>query len=149
MEACYRYLPPGSEVLGHPPPGGVVDGDGDADATPPGGGYFLWVALGPPAPHPDAVDAGEVIALAARGEKLQSQSIFSSQSGEGEGEEGVYINRVRVGGGELFECPGFEEGFGRRWVRLAVSWCEAGVGVEGVRRLGGAVGRWKAGRGGR
>ncbi|KAF8441810.1 pyridoxal phosphate-dependent transferase [Terfezia claveryi] len=116
IDACYKYLPPGSSIPG-------------------GGGYFLWVSLGPPQPHASPYDAREIVKLAAQGE-------FPRNGGEGE-----LINKVTVFSGALSECPGVgnELGFGERWVRIAVSWCEAEEGVEGIRRLGGACRRWIAG----
>jgi len=133
IDASYKYLPPGSEVLGHPP----------ASTSSPrgnsGGGYFLWVSLGPPPPpgQPPAYNAREIVKLAAQGEP----PIGDAAEAEGGGE---WINKVTVGSGDLFECPGNGNamGFGERWVRIAVSWCEEVEGVEGIRRLGRACTRW-------
>lgn len=135
IDACYKYLPPGSEVLGYPPPG--ESGASGSGIVPSGGGYFLWVSLGPPQPHASPYDAREIVKLAAQGEPPT------------DGGEGELINKVTVCSGALSECPGVgnEMGFGERWVRIAVSWCEAEEGVEGIRRLGRACRRWIAGVG--
>ncbi|KAF8427691.1 pyridoxal phosphate-dependent transferase [Tirmania nivea] len=105
IDACYKYLPPGSSV-------------------PIGGGYFLWVSLGPPPPYPSPYDAREIVKLAAQGEPPT---------------EGEAVD----------DCPGAgnDMGFGERWVRISVSWCEAEDGVEGIRRLGRACRRWVDGAG--
>ena len=135
IDACYKYLPPGSEVLGYPPPG--KGGANGGASVPGGGGYFLWVSLGPPHPHASPYNAPEIVKLAAQGEPPT------------DGEEGAeWINKVAVHSGALSECPGTgnEIGFGERWVRIAVSWCEAEEGVEGIKRLGAACKRWIEGR---
>lgn len=62
-----------------------------------------------------------------------------------EGAEGA--GGVRVLSGDMSECPGSknEMGWGNRWVRISLSWCDEGVAVEGVKRLGVAVERWRKG----
>ena len=124
-EAIRKHLPPQAEILTFSLP--------SQTATPPagvptGGGYFLWLALGPPHPHPDALNVREVVKLAAQGEHGK-------------------MNIVNVAPGDLFECPGAgnQIGAGDRWVRLAVSYCGGVEAVEGIRRLGVAVERWKRG----
>lgn len=81
----------------------------------------MWIGL------PPGYDAREIMKMAVEG-------------AEGEG-------GVRVMGGDISECPGKENelGWGERWIRISVSWCDEEVAVEGVRRLGLAVGRWKKG----
>ncbi|KAF8473232.1 pyridoxal phosphate-dependent transferase [Kalaharituber pfeilii] len=127
VAAVTKYLPKGSEVATAPIPGGEGHPLGQA------GGYFLWVAIGPAAPSPDAVDVREVVKLAQKGEL----------DADGKG----CINKVTVAGGDIFECPGKGNalGVGERWVRIAVSYCDVEEGVEGLKRLGRAVERWKAG----
>lgn len=89
------------------------------------GGYFLWVGIGPESPTSNlpTINAREVVALASTHENLV------------------------VASGDICECPG--EGnwlkWGDRWVRIAVSYCDEEVGVEGIRRLGKAVERWLEG----
>jgi DNA-binding transcriptional MocR family regulator len=80
------------------------------------GGFFAWLRL------PEGVDAAEVVKLAA--------------------EEGVI-----VASGGMSECPGKENnmGWGTRCIRISISYCEKDQIVGGIRRLGVAVGRWKAG----
>ncbi|KAI5809384.1 pyridoxal phosphate-dependent transferase [Pyronema omphalodes] len=80
------------------------------------GGFFAWLRL------PEGVDAAEVVKLAA--------------------EEGVV-----VASGGMSECPGKENsmGWGKRCIRISISYCEEEQIVEGIRRLGVAVGRWKEG----
>ena len=81
------------------------------------GGFFVWIGL------PAGTDARQVVALAAA-------------------HEGVL-----VAGGDSSECPGAGNvmGWGRRWIRLSVSYCDENELVEGVRRLGRAVERWRDG----
>lgn len=81
----------------------------------------MWIGL------PSGYDAREIMKMAVEG-------------AEGEG-------GVRVMGGDISECPGKENelGWGERWIRISVSWCDEEVAVEGVRRLSLAVGRWKKG----
>ena len=69
---------------------------------------------------PEGVDAAAVVELAR--------------------EEGVV-----VAGGKMSEVPGDPMGWGRRWVRISVSYCEEAELGEGVRRLGVAVERWRRG----
>lgn len=54
---------------------------------------------------------------------------------------------VRVLSGDMSECPGDgnELGWENRWIRISVSWCDEETAVEGVRRLGAAIGRWEKG----
>lgn len=85
------------------------------------GGFFMWIGL------PPDYDAKEIVKMGV-------------ESFEGEG-------GVRVMSGSISECPGDKNGlgWGERWVRISVSWCDEEVAVEGVRRLGVAMGRWKKG----
>lgn len=81
------------------------------------GGFFAWVGL------PRGVDAKEVVRIAAT-------------------KEGVVL-----ASGSMSECPGEGNsmGWGDRWIRVSVSYCEGEEVVEGIRRLGRAVERWNAG----
>lgn len=81
----------------------------------------MWIGL------PPDYDAREIVKLAI------------------EGAEGA--GGVRVMSGDISECPGSknELGWGGRWFRISVSWCDEGTAVEGVKRLGVAVGMWKKG----
>ncbi|KAH0610486.1 uncharacterized protein H6S33_012013 [Morchella sextelata] len=80
------------------------------------GGFFMWVGL------PEGYDARKIARIA-------------------EEQEGV-----RVMNGDMTECPGDRNrmGWGDRWLRITESYCEEDVAVEGVRRLGAAVKRWKS-----
>ena len=81
------------------------------------GGFFVWIGL------PAGTDARQVLALVAA-------------------HEGVL-----VAGGDSSECPGAGNAmdWGRWWMRLSVSYCDEDELVEGVRRLGRAVERWRDG----
>ncbi|KAF8544978.1 pyridoxal phosphate-dependent transferase [Trichophaea hybrida] len=81
------------------------------------GGFFIWIGL------PDSINAKEVVALAAA-------------------KEGVI-----VASGEMSECSGEgnKMGWGDKWIRIAVSYCDGDELVEGVKRLGRALERWNAG----
>ena len=162
VDAVYKHLPPGSEILGYPPGETAV-----ATTTTAGkGGYFLWVAIGPDKSQPGAVNVREVLNLAKQGELCTShvqgrdgeeeedrQKQQRGEAGEKHAPEAAqWINRVTIGHGDMFECPGKGPGgqsnwlgYGDRWVRVAVSWCGASAGVEGIRRLGRAVERWRMG----
>lgn len=85
------------------------------------GGFFMWVGL------PQGYDARRIVRMA--------------EEGGGGGGGGV-----RVMSGDMTECPGERNrmGWGDRWVRITVSYCEGEVAVEGVRRLGAAVERWRS-----
>ncbi|PWW80096.1 PLP-dependent transferase [Tuber magnatum] len=52
---------------------------------------------------------------------------------------------VIVLNGDKSECPGDTLGWGDRCVRLAVSYCEADVAVEGVKKFAEAMKRWENG----
>ncbi|KAA8895535.1 pyridoxal phosphate-dependent transferase [Sphaerosporella brunnea] len=80
------------------------------------GGFFAWICL------PEELDAAEVVKLGR--------------------EEGVI-----VAAGALSEVPGEGNalGWGKRYVRVAVSWAEEEELVEGMKRLGIACERWLAG----
>ena len=170
VDAVYTYLPLGSEVFEyqHPP----EDHPAAAIATSRGG-YFLWIAIGPDKSQPGAVNVREVLKLASQGElhtsrvrgrdaedKEDKEDKEEQQRGEARKKhapeagavEAQWINRVTVGNGDLFECPGKGSngqsnwlGFGDRWIRVSVSWYGIMTGVEGIRRLGRAVERWKMG----
>lgn len=85
------------------------------------GGFFMWIGL------PPDYDVREIVKMAVEG----------VDGGGG----------VRVMDGDISECPGNGNrlGWGERWFRISVSWCDEEVAVEGVRRLGVAAGRWKKG----
>ncbi|BFZ64760.1 Valine--pyruvate aminotransferase [Saitoella coloradoensis] len=70
------------------------------------GGYFLWVGL------PDGYDAREIV--------KRAKEEFG----------------VQVASGDAFEVPGDERGWGGKYLRLSLSWCENEEGREGIRRLG-------------
>jgi len=77
----------------------------------------VWIGL------PDAINAKEVVTLAAA-------------------KEGVI-----VASGEMSECPGEgnKMGWGDKWIRIAISYCDGDELVEGVKRLGRALERWNVG----
>lgn len=81
----------------------------------------MWIGL------PPDYDAREIVKMAI------------------EGVEGT--GGVRVMSGDISECPGSknELGWGDRWFRISVSWCDEEAAVEGVRRLCVAIERWKKG----
>lgn len=85
----------------------------------------MWITL------PPSYDAREISKMAVEGSK---------------GSDGK-MGGVRVMNGDLSECPGEgnQLGWGERSIRISVSWCSEEVAVEGVRRLGEAVGRWEKG----
>ena len=164
VDAVYTYLPPGSEILGYPPKEHAM-----AAATGKGG-YFLWIAIGPDKSQPGAIDVREVLKLANQGElctphargrddegkEPQQEDQQKGETGKTHAPQAVaaaqWINRVIIGHGDIFECPGKGPsgqpnwlGFGDRWIRVAISWCGAEAGVEGIRRLGRAVERWGLG----
>lgn len=81
------------------------------------GGFFLWVGL------PVGYDARAIARLAT----------------------GLEGGGVRVMNGDMTECPGEGNwmGWGERWIRITVSYCEEEEALEGLRRLGVAVERWR------
>lgn len=81
------------------------------------GGFFVWLGL------PDGINAKEVVGLAASMEGLI------------------------VASGSLSECSGEGNtlGWGQKWIRVAVSYCNEEELVEGIKRLARAVERWGAG----
>lgn len=85
------------------------------------GGFFMWIGL------PPDYDAKEIVKMAIEGVEKEGG--------------------VRVMSGDISECPGDENrlGWGERWIRISVSWCDEEVAVEGVRRFGVAMARWKKG----
>lgn len=47
--------------------------------------------------------------------------------------------------GDRGECPGDTLGWGDHCIRVAVSYCEADVAVEGIKRFAEAMKRWDDG----